>query len=198
MKQSFKHNVQQHLNNKHLSSKQFKKLAALQDSPSKSFLPWSKMAAIASVLMVSVLLSFYYSNTAYFSSQTIEQRIAEEVAGNHLKLKPLEVSSNTLQGIIPYFKQLDFLPFSPSLFTLSKQNLLGARYCSIQGITALQLRMMNQKTNKAQTLYETEYDKLVFVGFPKSAEEGNPLTIYIKGMKVDMWVEKDILFALIE
>jgi hypothetical protein len=103
-----------------------------------------------------------------------------------------------MQGISTYFKQLDFSPVSPSLLILSEKNLLGARYCSIQGITALQLRMMNSKTNKVQSLYETQYDKKVFKDFPKAEEGGMPLTVYVKGMKVDMWVEKDILFALIE
>ncbi|MCK5191175.1 MAG: hypothetical protein KAR12_14090, partial [Methylococcales bacterium] len=65
-------------------------------------------------------------------------------------------------------------------------------------VTALQLRMMNSKTNKVQSLYETEYDKQVFKDFPKLEAGGVPVTIYVKGMKVDMWVEKDILFALIE
>jgi hypothetical protein len=49
-----------------------------------------------------------------------------------------------------------------------------------------------------QSLYETQYDKKVFKDFPKAEEGSVPLTVYVKGMKVDMWVEKDILFALIE
>ncbi|MCK5830511.1 MAG: hypothetical protein KAH20_09435 [Methylococcales bacterium] len=201
MKQSLKHSVQQHLNKKSLSSQQLKQLLLRQEKKyrlRKSYLPWFKIVSVAPFLMVSVVLSVYFSNSVFFSTQTLGQRIAEEVANNHLKLKPLEVNSNTLEGIIPYFDQLDFSPLSPSFFTLSKQNLLGARYCSIQGVTALQLRMMDYKTDKIQTLYETEYDKKVFMGFPKTAEEGKPLTIYVKGMKVDMWVEKGILFALIE
>jgi hypothetical protein len=202
MKQSLKHSVQQHLNKKSLSTKQLNELLVLQEihhkQPKKTYFVWYKMATVASILMISVVLSLYFTNTTYFSTQTIEQRIAEEVAGNHLKLKPLEISANTMQGISGYFKQLNFLPVSPTLLTLSKQTLLGGRYCSIQGVTALQLRMMNNKTNKVQSLYETEYNKLVFKDFPKTGEGSPPLTVYVKGLKVDMWVEKDILFALIE
>ena len=40
--------------------------------------------------------------------------------------------------------------------------------------------------------------KQVFNDFPELKEGSKPLTVYVKGMKVDMWVEKDILFALIE
>jgi hypothetical protein len=106
------------------------------------------------------------------------------------------MSFNTLQGITNYFNQLGFSPVNPSFFTSSKQTLRGGRYCSIQ--EALQLRRMNNKTNKVQSLYETQYDRQVFKGFPVLAEGNKPLTLYVKGMKVDMWVEKDILFALIE
>ena len=40
--------------------------------------------------------------------------------------------------------------------------------------------------------------KQMFKDFPELKEGSKPLTVYVKGMKVDMWVEKDILFALIE
>lgn len=199
MKQSLKNSVKQHLNKKSLSSRQLQQLQALQVKQSKkTYFSHFKLATVASALLLSFVLSFYFTQTIDFSTQSIEQRIAEEVAGNHLKLKPLEIKSNTLQGLSDYFKQLNFSPVNPDLVTLSKQNLLGGRYCSIQGVTALQLRMMNSKTNKVQSLYETEYDKQVFKDFPKLEAGGVPVTIYVKGMKVDMWVEKDILFALIE
>ena len=199
MKQSLKISVKQHLNKKSLSSRHLQQLQALQVKQSKkTYFSHFKLATVASALLLSFVLSFYFTQTIDFSTQSIEQRIAEEVAGNHLKLKPLEIKSNTLQGLSDYFKQLNFSPVNPDLVTLSKQNLLGGRYCSIQGVTALQLRMMNSKTNKVQSLYETEYDKQVFKDFPKLEAGGVPVTIYVKGMKVDMWVEKDILFALIE
>ncbi len=202
MKQSLKNGVQQYLNNKSLSSKQLDQLFMLQKKHAKQvrkpYFSWYKITTVASTLVLSFVLSLYFANTAYFSTLTIEQRIAEEVAGNHLKLKPLEIKADTMQGISTYFNQLNFSPISPTLLPLSKQTLLGGRYCSIQGVTALQLRMMNHKTNKVQSLYETQYDKQVFKDFPKLEQDSKPLTIYVKGMKVDMWVEKDVLFALIE
>lgn len=199
MKQTLKIATQEHLSSKRLSSRQMQSLLELQNNNvvTNTQVFWYKTVSVASILVLSVL-SVYLLNSSFFSTQKIEQRIAEEVAGNHLKLKPLEVKGNTIQSISSYFKLLNFSPVNPLSFTLTKQNLLGGRYCSIQGVTALQLRMMNQKTNKMQTLYETDYDKQVFKGFPKTDQGGNPLTLYVKGMKVDMWVEKDILFALIE
>lgn len=202
MKRSLKHSVQQHLDKKSLSSRQLNQLLIMQTQDtkpnSKPYFSAYKIPAIASVLILSIGLNFYFTNTAYFSTQSIEQRIATEVAGNHLKLKPLEVSVNTIQDITDYFKLLDFSPISPALHPLSKQSLLGGRYCSIQGVTALQLRVINNETHKVQSLYETQYDKQVFKNFPNLAKGSPPLSIYVKGVKVEMWVEKDLLFALIE
>lgn len=202
MKQPLKNSVQQHLNDKSLSFNQIRKLQAIQEKYDKQitkpFLSWYKMTTIASALIIAFGLSFYLVNSTNYSLKSIEQRIAEEVAENHLKLKPLEINFDSMQGISNYFEQLDFSPISPALFKRSEQRLLGGRYCSIQGVTALQLRLMNNNTNKVQSLYETQYDRRIFRGFPTLANSSKPLTIYVKGMKVEMWVEKDILFALIE
>jgi len=209
MTQTFKRKVQQQLNEKSLTDQQLKKLQALQentlaqqnkrtvDTQQIWYKTWYKTSAIASVLMVAVL-SIYLMNVTHESTASIEQRIAEEVASYHLKLKPLEVTANNMADITAYFKQLTFAPVTPASVPLSEQSLLGGRYCSIQGVTALQLRVHNEKTNKVQSLYEAEYDKKVFKDFPKLAEGSQPITIYVKGLKVDMWTEKDILFALIE
>lgn len=199
MKQSLKKGIQQYLSAKSLSSQQLKQLQQIQHKQAnKALFAWHKMVVAASVMIVSVVLSVYISSTRYASLSSIEQRIAEEVAANHLKLKPLEITTNTMQGITTYFQQLDFLPISPRLVNLSEQNLLGGRYCSLQGVTALQLRVRNSDSDKVQSLYQTEFDKQVFKDFPELGQGNNPITLYVKGMKVDMWVEKGILFALIE
>lgn len=201
---SLKHGVQQQLNKKQLSNKQLSHLLALQRTSIKEaavpYFSQYTMATLASALLLSFVFGFFYFTEArYGSIQTLEQQIAEEVAGNHLKLKPLELSSNSLLEISSFFKQLDFLPVNPALVPFTKKTLLGGRYCSIQGVTALQLRVVNNESNKIQSLFETAYDKKVFKDFPDRGEgRSNALTVYVKGMKVDMWIEKDILFALIE
>ena len=151
----------------------------------------------AAVLML-LTLSVFMSNTDYFLVESIEQRIAEEVADNHLKLKPLEVSTNLLSEIKHYFTHLNFSPITPAFLASSKQSLIGGRYCSIQGVTAVQLRLRDNKTGKVQSLYETDYDKNTFKNFPTLSDAKKPVTVYANGMKVHIWVEKDILFALTE
>lgn len=202
MKQSLKISVQKHINYKNLSRKQLSQLSTLQNKHYKTAKKHSlfshKMAIVASALVLSVTLNVYFSKLTNIPGLSIEQRIAEEVSSNHIKLKPLEIRSNVLKDISSYFTHLDFLPVSPVSLPLSEQSLLGGRYCSIQGVTALQLRMLDKKTNKIQTLYETEFDKKVFKNFSNLTGDGKAITVYAKGMKVELWIENDILFALIE
>ena len=64
----------------------------------------------------------------------------------------------------------------------------------MQGITAAQLRM--QQGENLQTLYETEYVPDVFGDIPRLEKGEAPLVVYAKGIKVKVWVEKGLLFAL--
>jgi len=127
---------------------------------------------------------------------TLAGRIGSEVAKNHIKLKPLEIQTASIQAIREYFTELDFSPIESSLLQASGKTLLGARYCSIQGVTAAQLRLKDTKTGQVQSLYQTIYKPEVFTGLPELEEGKQPITVYDKGLEVDIWVEKGLLFAL--
>ena len=128
----------------------------------------------------------------------VRERIATEVASNHIKLKPLEVETESIEGIRNYFEKLDFMPVNSELVSQSGLQLIGGRYCSLQGITAAQLRVRQPGSNEVQTLYQTEYIKDVFKDMPVMEEGAEPAELYVKGIKVKIWVEKGLLFALTE
>ena len=198
MKQPLKYSLQQHLNQQRLSAGQLKHLQLMQKQETKPKLnPRGFKQSMVVLVFLMLTSSLFVLNPAYFASKSIEQRIADEVVSNHLKLKPLEVNSDTLAQIKRYFTQLDFLPVTPSFLATSKQLLIGGRYCSIQGVTAVQLRLMDE-AGQVQSLYETEFDKNVFKNLSKQANAKEPVTVYANGMMVHIWVEKDILFALTE
>ncbi|MBE9560161.1 MAG: hypothetical protein IMF15_05195, partial [Proteobacteria bacterium] len=50
--------------------------------------------------------------------------------------------------------------------------------------------------NSVQTLYQTEYRKDVFENMPALEDGDKPVDIHVKGVKVTIWVEKGLLFAL--
>ncbi len=146
--------------------------------------------AVATFLLVFFL-------TPYLQNQSgIQQKIAMEVVANHIKLKPLEIETSSIEGIRRYFKKLDFVPVNSQLVNQLGLELIGGRYCSLQGNIAAQLRVRKPGTNTVQTLYQTEYRKDVFENMPTLEEGDKPVDIHVKGVKVTIWVEKGLLFAL--
>ncbi len=197
MKRPFKHGIQDHFYQFELNHKQQKQLQQLQrefdEKPAKTpifFLP----GIFALMLVVSI--SVFFNTSLISTSPSLTQFIAQEAASNHLKQKPLEIKTSDISEIRNYFTELDFLPATPDFLTSGQQQLLGGRYCSIQGVTAAQLRLQADNQHPIQTLYEVEYDPVAFPNLPRLEANQSPVIEYAKGIKVKIWVEKDILFVL--
>ena len=187
----------EHIESKSLSEQQMNALLDLQNGyvkrEKKKFYLQTRWLAVAAIIFISMLNALYFS---MLPDELLEQRIGSEVAKNHINLKPLEIQTSSINAIRGFLTELDFLPVESSFLKGSTKNLIGGRYCSIQGITAAQLRLKDSKTGKIQSLYQTVYDKKVFHDLPLLKDGQKPITVYSKGLAVDIWVEKDILFAL--
>lgn len=179
---------------KSLSDKQLESLMQLQKTSIKKEsnvkYRWVAVAAVFFIMMGNV---FYFSMSPELA---LEQRIGSEVAKNHINLKPLEIQTSSMKAIRGFLTELDFSPVESILLKSSSKSLIGGRYCSIQGVTAAQLRLRDNETGQIQSLYQTVYDKDVFYDLPLLKENQKPVTVYSKGLAVDIWVEKGILFAL--
>ena len=156
------------------------------------------LGALAACLIVT--LGFLFIGPSGIPGEKNTSRdIAMEVVKNHLKLKPLDVKASSMREIQGYFTQLDFLPMSSSVasnkFSLPSNQLLGGRYCSIQGVTAAQLRY--QQKHGLSTLYEVAYDADTFGTLPNMDNDEQPLDLLIKGLSVSIWVEKGLLMVLV-
>ena len=188
---------------KHLSPQQLQQLMALQqqyapqtDQKRLSPLIKSFFTLAASILLIILLFS-PHSWTDKSSKNLIHQKIAHEVVKNHLHLKPLEVNTQNIVDIQAYFKQLTFRPIESQLVKqLFPNQLLGARYCSIQGITAAQLRFKNTQKDVIHTLYQVAYHPKIFQYIPNIDQNQTPISVYSQGIKVTLWQEKGLLFAL--
>jgi len=196
-KKNIKKAVIDHISSKSLSNAQINQLMGLQ-SISTDKVPVGRSVQyrwVASVaVVVAIMLTTIYLNLS--TDLSLDERIGNEVAKNHIKLKPLEVESSSLDVLRHYFTELDFAPIESSLIKPLDKTLLGGRYCSIQGVTAAQLRLKDNKTGKIQSLYQTLYTPDVFTNLPRLEEGQKPITIYSGGLEVDIWVEKGLLFAL--
>ena len=126
----------------------------------------------------------------------VAERIAQEVASNHLKLKPLEVQAADMDAIRTYFGELDFVPVDSELLASAEAELIGGRYCSIQGVTAAQLRVRGREGEGLSTLYQAPYQPDRHGDLPRLGQGETPLTLWAQGLPVRIWVEKGVLFAL--
>jgi len=200
---SLKPAVRQHFEQRVLSADQLERLEALMavDAPrpsgrrqlAKSLIGWPAAAAIAALLAVMVLLPL-----GPVDDVPMTQRIAAEVARNHIKLKPLDVETDNMDGIRRYFTDLEFVPVKSQLLASSNLELLGGRYCSIQSVPAAQLHVSAPDKQGRQTLYQTEYRKDVYGPLPVLENGDVPVEVNVKGIVVRIWVEKGLLFALSE
>ncbi len=180
--------------NKSLSDKQLESLMQLQQtSVKKENNVKYRWIAIAAVFFITMGNVFYFVMSPGLA---LDQRIGSEVAKNHINLKPLEIQTSSMKVIRGFLTELDFSPVESILLKGSSKKLIGGRYCSIQGVTAAQLRLKDSKTGKIQSLYQTVYDEKVFYDLPLLKENQKPITVYSKGLAVDIWVEKGLLFAL--
>lgn len=152
---------------------------------------------VASVIMLVMLTVFFWQGARTNSFE----EIVDEVAVNHIKQRPMELHARSMTQIQSFFKELEFSPANSehllSHFNLSESDLIGARYCSIQGETAAQLRYQTPKGSHS-TLYEVGYDQKLYGDLPMISEGEKPQTVMVKGLKVSVWVEKGLLMALVE
>jgi len=197
MKRSMKEAIRHHTEQQSLNLTQLSALQALQapERRTKTFRHYYLAGTLAASLMVATLLLFFLQPV---SQKNLIQEIAAEVVQNHLHLKPLEVESRDLNVLRNYFDRLDFRPVQSRYLEQIGLQLAGGRYCSLQGITAAQLRFKNMGSDQAHTLYQVNYDPKVFQKLPLYDQGEMPVSTFANGVKVTLWVEKGILFALTE
>jgi hypothetical protein len=155
------------------------------------------LAVAASSLLIALVVGLLQVNPVGFQQDLVAE-IAAEVVDNHLHMKPLEIEGNELASIGAYFDRLDFQPIESRYLTDIGLDLLGGRYCSLQSITAAQLRFKSLGSGKLHTLYQVGYDPAVFKALPNLDEGDQPISVFNKGVKVTIWVEKGVLLALTE
>ena len=198
MNRQLKQAVIEHFESCSLSDDQLCRLESLVKPAAPVSVRRLSVIPLAAAAAVVVFLLAYLLTPLLIEQGDVRERIALEVAGNHIKLKPLEVETGSIEGVRDYFEKLDFMPVSSVVVSRSGLELIGGRYCSLQGVTAAQLRVQQPGSDDVQTLYQTEYIRDVFSDMPVIEEGGEPVELYVKGIKVKIWVEKGLLFALTE
>ncbi|MEH6454960.1 MAG: hypothetical protein V7749_01430 [Cocleimonas sp.] len=145
----------------------------------------SAFYATACMLAVCLVVTFSLIN-----QPTLSQRIMDEIAYNHKQDMPIEIESNSVDDVRKYLNKLSFPIISPSALVKANWQLLGGRYCSINGKLAAQLKIKNLENNNIYTLYQAASES----GIEKSG--ATRLTGMIDGIDVSIWREKGLLLGL--
>lgn len=121
------------------------------------------------------------------SSASLGERVADEIAMNHLRNLAVEYSSGDINKISAAMTELGFSLRQPASSALAGLTLIGARYCSIQGQIAAQLKYQDQD-KKITTLYQTQSNPLL-ENLAFSDEDHD-------GVQIIIWREGDIVYGL--
>ncbi len=168
--------VKNHYLNKELSVHQLDRLNLLN----KKFLFQWSTPLVASFVLLFFLTFFYF--------KTPPQDIIAEIAYNHMKSLSSEYESQDLSVLQKKMNKLDFTMISSAKLPTANWKVLGARYCSLQGKMAAQIKIMNLKTLEVYTLYQA---KLV----NKNLKLLNGHS-YQSGVAVKVWQEKGLVLGL--
>lgn len=190
MKPNLKRHVLEHLESHQLDEQQLRRLERLQRRGGRTWLSRRRVpvSALGSVLLLAAVVLLWPAEPG------VALKIADEVAVNHLKQRPLEVRGANVAALQSYFDELDFRLVQTSLGNVGRDRMLGGRYCSIQGVTAAQLRLRDA-AGRTETLYQVRYDASRFGALPDVGGGQAPWSAQVRGLTVDLWVEKGLLFA---
>ena len=122
-----------------------------------------------------------------WSAEQIERPVAAEIALNHNKQLEPEFLAAEFGGLHGAMPKLDFAPVEPRRLRNEGHRLAGARYCSVGGRIAAQIRLVDAR-GRNLTLYQfragDRYDRLTTSDFD------------FDGVRVTIWQEAGLVMGL--
>lgn len=136
---------------------------------------------------VSVTHCFDRSSGFAESPQAWSIRAAQEIVLNHNNQLREEVVARDYPTLQIQMSKLDFMLAAPLRLAEFKLDIVGARYCSIQGHLAAQIKLRDAN-GRRYTLYQT----------PASATRAGirDYESVVEGVSVRQWIEGGVFFGL--
>jgi hypothetical protein len=131
---------------------------------------------------VCLLIMFYF----FYEQNTFSHKIMEEVVYNHNKGFNSEILSYNFNTIQKKLNKLDFTLVQTKKLKKGYWRVIGARYCSIQGKIAAQIKIQQSSSGDIYTLYQAKIKSRF-----KLENQSD-----INGVHVRLWEEKGVLIAL--
>ncbi|MEO0443023.1 MAG: hypothetical protein AAFZ92_04680 [Pseudomonadota bacterium] len=122
-------------------------------------------------------------------------RIVADVVSNHLSHKAMVYDTYSLDELGNKFSHLGFMLSVSRPVEGVEATLIGARPCLILNIPAAQLRYQVNE-HRWVTVFQTRYQASIYGPIPKLSEKKNPLVTVKGGVKVSLWQDNGLLFAM--
>lgn len=178
MNKGFEKNIKKYYSEKELTDHQFSRLDDLQkEGEWRWYLKPAFLGAAVATLLIFLI---------YRPELSSQKNIFKEVVKNHKKGMPSEVLSSNYTVLNEAMDKLDFKIVSSSYINKNFKT-IGARYCSVQGKIAAQIRLQNIQTKSFYTLYQylpPRTDKV---------KEGQQV---VKDVEAKIWKEGEVMFVL--
>jgi len=162
----------------------------------RRYYPAITAALVAVPITIVVAWLILQPRISSLPAVTIYQSIADEVATNHMKLKPLEISSGNISEVRNFFSSLGFTLIESAMFENTRWQITGGRFCTIQGEAAAQLRMRDTQ-GRTQTIYQVPYEPTLHQDLPNLIQGKPPMKLYSRGLEVRLWRERGLLIAAV-
>ncbi len=143
-------------------------------------------AALVVVAAVVVIVVMFQLDRSPESVAFLSEQVAAEIALNHGKQLAIEVPADSFGELAAAMPKLGFAPIRAQQLPKSCYALVGARYCSIGGSIAVQVRLIHE--GRAYTLYQWREDS----AFALMRES----SIDVEGVRVVLWREGGLIMGL--
>lgn len=150
--------------------------------------PWVPVAAAAAVIM----LAAFQLARQYDSSQFARQ-VAGEIAMRHNGNRPFDIEASSFDAVQSGLKDLAF-SVTPAVKEglLSAYEILGARYCYLEGQQGVHLKARNRASGALCTIY------IASLKGPLAELRAKESEVHLESNDVRMWEDGDRLFAIVE
>jgi len=142
--------------------------------------------SIAASLLLAAVISLQWIITTPAQQQLVAS-IAQESAINHQKQFDSDCAESSYAGLSNVMRKLDFKLVDPVRLKEKGFQILGGRYCSLNGRIAAQVRLKNS-AGVVFTLYQTGSHE-AFKSLTEHAERAN-------GIKAEMWSEGGVFLGM--
>ena len=144
-----------------------------------SFRGWS----IAALLVISTIVSSFFMHREYRVSA-----VMNEIAKNYIKNEKVLFHTSKYSVLQEKLSQLDFNIKPNQIRLLDGFDLVGGKYCSLEGSKAAQMKFVNPQTGESKILYAVSLSQtLDWI----EQDEGEKMEV-----DINLWSESGTLFGL--